>query len=134
MVSTSLFKWCKHWWLNFTNILIGHLFLLLIKCPSREALTVIREVAGKAYWRNVSQRNLEQKHLIYNPANIFLFKLKNRNTRKRCMFKVSNKNTRTMSLTFFRCFYYQLWAYFTPFCSGKIAGKATVKMQIYSII
>ena len=33
------------------------------------------------------------KHL---PANIYLFKVNNRNTRKRCkIFKVNNKNTKT---------------------------------------
>ena len=55
------------------------------------------------------------------PANVYLFKFNNRNTRKRCeirskltiktperrqnMFKANKKNTRTTSLTSFWCFY-----------------------------
>ena len=55
------------------------------------------------------------------PANVYLFKFNNRNTRKRCeirskltiktperrqnMFKVNKKNTRTTSLTSVWCFY-----------------------------
>ena len=37
------------------------------------------------------------------PTNIYLIKVNNGNTRKRCaMFKVNNKKTRTMSLMSFR--------------------------------
>ena len=38
-----------------------------------------------------------------DPANIFLFKVNNRNTRKkvRNMFKINNKNTRMTSMTSF---------------------------------
>ena len=40
------------------------------------------------------------------PANIYLFKINDRNTRKRCnMFKVNNKNNRMTSMTSFWCFY-----------------------------
>ena len=50
------------------------------------------------------------------PANIYLFKVNNKNTRKSCeKFKVNNKNTRTTSRTSFWCFYCSLWTYFTTF-------------------
>ena len=52
---------------------------------------------------------------LLNLANIYWFKVNNRNTRKRCeickwniqseMFKVNNKNTRTTSMTLFGRFY-----------------------------
>ena len=52
---------------------------------------------------------------LLNLANIYWFKVNNRNNRKRCeickwniqseMFKVNNKNTRTTSMTLFGRFY-----------------------------
>ena len=36
---------------------------------------------------------------------IILFKVDNRNTRKRNMFKINNKNTRTTSMMSFLCFF-----------------------------
>ena len=42
------------------------------------------------------------------PANIYFFKVNNRNTKKKKvwnMFKVNNKNTRTTSMMSFSCFY-----------------------------
>ena len=44
--------------------------------------------------------------MIGRPTDIYLFKVNNRKTRKRCdiYFKVNNKNTRTMSLRSFSCF------------------------------
>ena len=36
------------------------------------------------------------------------------------MFKVNNRKTRTTLMTFFWCFYFQLWTYFTPFSSVSI--------------
>ena len=45
--------------------------------------------------------------VVYIPANIYLFKVNNRHTRRRCkkMFKVNNKDTRALSMTSFLCFY-----------------------------
>ena len=60
-----------------------------------------------------------RKYLIFsNPANIYLFKVNNKNTSKEVwnMFKVYNKN-RTTSSTSFWWFYCKLWTYFTPFSS-----------------
>ena len=55
-------------------------------------------------------------------ANIYLFKVSNRNTRKKMwnMFKVNNKNIRTTSVTSFWCFFCWLLTYFTPFPSVSI--------------
>ena len=46
------------------------------------------------------------------PANIYLFKVNNRSTRKTC--------DRMTSVTSFWCFYWQLWIYFTPFSCVSI--------------
>ena len=53
------------------------------------------------------------------PASIYLFKVSNKNTRKKLwnMFKVNNKNTSTTSVTSFRFFYCLFWIYFTRFSS-----------------
>ena len=44
------------------------------------------------------------------PANINMFKVVNRNSTKRCEMgsKLTNENTKTMPMTSFWCFYYQL--------------------------
>ena len=57
----------------------------------------------------------------YFPGNIYVFKVNNRNTRKRYnfMFKVNGKNTRMRS---FWCSYCQLWTYFTAFYSVSIVS------------
>ena len=56
------------------------------------------------------------------PVGIYMFKVNNRNTRKRCetCTKVTKKNTRTTSVTLFWCLYSKLWTYFTPLSSVLI--------------
>ena len=51
----------------------------------------------------------------FNPANIYLLKVNNRNTRKKewNMFEVNNKNIRATLLTLFWCFIVNIWTYFT---------------------
>ena len=51
------------------------------------------------------------------PANIYLFKVSNRNTRKWCgrCSKLTTKNTRAASMTSFWFFYCWLWTNFPPF-------------------
>ena len=50
------------------------------------------------------------------PANVYLFKVNNRNTRKIWnMFKVNNKKTRTMSMASFWYFYCYFWTFFLLF-------------------
>ena len=67
---------------------------------------------------NLISNKILALHLrILIPANIYLFKVNNgnsRNTRKAWnMFKANNKNTRTTSSTSFWCFYCNLLTYFT---------------------
>ena len=54
-----------------------------------------------------------------DPANIYLFKLNNWITRKRCEieFKKKKRKNRATSFTSFSWFYCYLWTYFTPFSS-----------------
>ena len=54
--------------------------------------------------------------IVYT-ANVYLFKINNKNTRERCEIssKLKIKKTRTTSLTSFWCFYRYLWKFFTPF-------------------
>ena len=53
----------------------------------------------------------------YFPANIYLFKVNNRNTRK------------LTSLMSFWCFYCYLWTYFTPFSSVSIVNFKQVNVS-----
>ena len=55
--------------------------------------------AGKIWWAHVFN--------IIHPAGIYMFKVNNRNTRRRCKicFKVNNKDTRTSPLVSFWCLY-----------------------------
>ena len=59
---------------------------------------------------SVGNQNLSDLDFI--PANIELFKVKNRNCRKKVwnMFKVNNKDTKTTSTTSFWCLYCWLWS------------------------
>ena len=51
-------------------------------------------------------RDIWYKWLLHISANIYLFKVKNRNTRRKCeMFKVDNKNNRTTLMMSFWCLY-----------------------------
>ena len=45
------------------------------------------------------------------------------------MFKIMNKNARTISVTYFRGFYRQLWTYFTPFSSVSIVDFEQVSVK-----
>ena len=54
------------------------------------------------------------KHL---PANIYLFKVNNRNTRKRCeIFKVNNKNTKTTVVLVFLLLTLNIFQPFSNVC------------------
>ena len=54
----------------------------------------------------------------YYPADIYLFKVSNRNTKD----KAKNKDTRTMPVVSFCCLYCQLGTYFTPCSSASIVN------------
>ena len=72
------------------------------------------------------------------PVNIYLFRVNNKNTRKRYenLFKVNNKDTRTTSMTLFWCFYCELLTYFTPFSSVSIVDfeQVSVGWDVSSLI
>ena len=63
-----------------------------------------------------------------NSANIYLFKLNNRNTRKKVwyLFKFNDNITRK---TPFWCFYCWFWTYFTPFSSVSIVDSEQVNIS-----
>ena len=100
--------------INFEQI--SHLFLVFL------LLTLSRYTQAGKLICNQSSINMTNivTHLFQmlhfyttNAANIYLFKVNNRNTKKvGYLFKVNSKDT--------RC-YYWLWTYFTPFSSVSIA-------------
>ena len=56
------------------------------------------------------------------PAIMYLFKVNNKDTRKKWnMFKVNNKDTRATPMTSFCCHYCWLWMYFSYFSTVSIA-------------
>ena len=65
-----------------------------------------------------------------NLADIYLFKLSNRNTRKKVwnILKAINENTRTTSMTSFWSFC-QLWTYFTHFSTVSIVDFEKVNVS-----
>ena len=69
-------------------------------------------------------------------ANVYLFKVNNRNSRKKVwiMLEAINKNTRTMSITSFWCFYCKLWTYFVPFSNVSIVDFEEVNVSWVSSV
>ena len=67
------------------------------------------------------------------PAGIYLFKAKNRKTRKRCeiYYKANNKNTRMTSLTSFWCLYYYCWTSFI--FSSQVSVFASVSLVVNTV-
>ena len=63
-------------------------------------------------WRRSAVGKIDPKHRFL--ANIYLFKVNNRDTRITCKIcKAVNKDIRTRSLLVFSCLYCYLWTYFT---------------------
>ena len=68
------------------------------------------------------------------PANIYVFKVNNRNTRTRC--EIYSKLTIKTPKTSFCCFYSKLWTYSTPFSSVSIVDfeQVNVSWDNYSVV
>ena len=93
----------------------------------------------KMYWskrilnnrRFFHQDNLTLRNVRHQPANIYLLKVNNRNTRKRTwtMSKVNNKITRMTSMMSLWCFHCSLWIHFTPFFTVFIGDSEQVSLS-----
>ena len=93
----------------------------------------------KMYWskrilnnrRFFRQDNLTLRNVRHQPANIYLLKVNNRNTRKRTwtMSKVNNKITRMTSMMSLWCFHCSLWIHFTPFFTVFIGDSEQVSLS-----
>ena len=60
------------------------------------------------------------KEMDIHPTTIYLFKVNNKNTRKRCKICSKLASFKVMSLTSFTCLHCKFWIYFTPFSSAFI--------------
>ena len=79
----------------------------------------------RIYQNSILQSSIVTEYMNI-PANIYLFKVINRDTRKRCEIysELTIKTTKTTSTTSFWGFYCYLWTYFTPFSSVYIVDFA----------
>ena len=89
----------------------------------KEILTYSSNAKSRCFWHTVFLKPqgqirviLQSKFLRSYPANIYLF-------------KVNNKNTRKTPVTSFWCFYCQLWTYFTPFSGVSLADFEQVHVS-----
>ena len=75
--------------------------------------------------------HLAEFQKYWNPANIYLFKFVNRNTKKKVwyMFKVNNKSTRKTSLTSFIYFKHFLSVFIADFEKLNISWKLSLRQQ-----
>ena len=90
-------------------------------------IAVINSGGCLLLWINFQKRNF--KHVLcLDQANIYLFKVNNKNKKKVYnISKVNNKNTRTTSVTSFQCLHCYLWTHFIPFLSEFIVDFEHVK-------
>ena len=77
-------------------------------------------------WFKQSVKNYDISSLF--PANIYLFKVKNRNTRKKC--EICSK----LTVTSYGCFYCQFWTYSLPFSSASIVDSEEINFSWVKII
>ena len=71
-------------------------------------------------------------------ANICLFKVNNKNSRKRCEtcsnLTIKTQERRPTSMTSFWCFNCLIWAYFKPFCSVSFVDFEQVNVSLVSAL
>ena len=89
----------------------------------------INQYEWKAYLLNVNVKPLsngDRKITVSSQSTFYLFKVKNRNTRKMC--KICSKLA-IKAMTSFWCFYCKLWTYFTLFSSVSVVNFEYVNIR-----